>query len=73
MTVTRPVRYSRRETNNGTVIPAAAATPFAGFFALFLGSEAHMVTTADPVNLLLWVLVLTVIIGLIVFAARRLF
>ena len=32
-----------------------------------------MVTTADPVNLLLWVLVLTVIVGLIVFVVRRLF
>jgi len=35
--------------------------------------EAHMVTTADPVNLLLWILIIVVIVGLIVFAARRLF
>jgi len=32
-----------------------------------------MVTTADPVNLLLWILIIVVIVGLIVFAARRLF
>ena len=32
-----------------------------------------MVTTADPVNLLLWVLVLTVIVGLIVYVVRKLF
>ena len=40
---------------------------------MFLDSEAHMVTTADPVNLLLWILIIVVIVGLIVFAARRLF
>ena len=32
-----------------------------------------MVTTADPVNLLLWILIITLIVGLIVFCARRLF
>ena len=35
--------------------------------------EAHMVTTADPINLLLWLLVVVVIVGLIVFFIRRLF
>jgi len=32
-----------------------------------------MVTTADPVNLLLWILIIVVIVGLIVFCARKLF